>query len=510
MFTRWHSKQSDYPLADPDSSGEILQEITGREGLDCLQGLTELLDKLKTARGVDVARAFDVVDQLDRTGRPYWRKAAHEYYAGTGRLTNYQASRIWASVGEYMVQLAEAYEFCLAGYETGAAGSAALRSQLLRMIGRALRLRVSAQSWDYVRYVNHFGRWTEVYRLYQLAEIRGCVDNKVVLYRGGRLCTIEQEFMQGLMLAVAAPHSMLPEQIDVADRVTARLAHSFALSSGGKGNRPYFFDPASTHPPARELPGIRPPLTARRFGPGDAEAELRSLARRAESGELRLSEVGVDRHSEEIVAPTLRHLLRYWCDGPPERRHSRRREPQRISVAHGFEEVVAKVGNLPSAYPFVSAQETWLIDNSAEGGIGALVASPHGKWATIGSLVAFRYPEAGVWNLGIVRHLSEEEADRFLGIELVSRGGVAVSLRRSKGRGLALGDGCLGVWLAGEASTNGQIRLLTPRGIYSPSAALQLYVHDREYLLTPRDLIAAGADYQIAGYSPALRGHEVV
>jgi hypothetical protein len=491
-------------MADPASSRDVLQEITGREGGDCLQGLSGLLDKLKTARSLDLARAFDIVDDLDRAGRPAWRKAAHEYHAGAGRLTNYQANRLWAAVGDFMVQLAEAYEFCLASYETGAAGSAALRSQLLRMIGRALRLRVSALSWDYVRYASQFGRWSELYRLYQLAEHRGCADQKVVLYRGGRLCTIEQEFMQALMLAVAAPHSMLPEQIDVADRITARLAHHFALSGGAnaKASRAYFFDPASNNPPARELPGIRPPFTARRFGLGDAEAELRNLAKRAERGELPLSEIGVDRHSQEIVAPTLQHLIRYWCDVPPERRHSRRREPQRIVVSHGFAEIVAKVGNLPSAYPFVSSQETWLVENNAEGGIGALVASPHGAWVTIGCLVAFRYPEAGVWNLGVVRHLTDEKADRFVGIELVSRGGVAVSLVRPKGRGAATADDCLGVWLAGEPSKDGHIRLLVPRGMHSPSSVVHMRVHDREYVLTPGAPIAAGPDYQICLYRP--------
>jgi hypothetical protein len=326
----------------------------------------------------------------------------------------------------------------------------------------------------------------------------------VVLYRGGRLCTVEQEFMQALMLAVAAPHGMLPEQIDVADRVTARVAHLFTLADGpgARGNRAYFFDPASSHPPTRELPGIRPPFTARRFGPGDAEPELRSLLRRAERGELRLSELGIDRHSEDVVVPTLQHLLRYWCDAPPERRHSRRREPQRITVAYGFEEVVAKVGNLPTAYPFVSAQETWLVENNAEGGIGALVASPHGAWVAVGSLVAFRYPEAGVWNLGIVRHLAEEKVDRFIGIELVSRGGVAVSLGRANGRGAAAADDRLGVWLAGDPSQDGGIRLLVPRGMYSPSTRLQMRVYDREYLLVPRTQIASGPDYQIAFYTP--------
>lgn len=503
-FDRRHSKKSDHPLANPASTGKLLQEITERKSLECLQGLSELLDTLKTVRGLDIARAFEVVDQLDRAGRLHWRKAAHDYYGSTGKLTNFQANRIWVTIGEYIVQLAEAYEFCLASHETGAGGSAALPGQLPRMIGRALRLRVSAQSWDYVRYVNQFGRWTEVYRLYQLAEIRGCADQKVSLYRGGRLSTIEQEFMQALMLAVAAPHSMLPEQIDVADRIAARLAYYFSLSSDGKRNRPYFFDAASSNAPAREQPGIRPPVTARRFGPGDAEAELRRLATRADRGDLPLSEIGVDRHPQEIVAPTLQHLIRYWCDGPPERRYPRRRVPQRIAVSHGFEEVVAKVGNLPTAYPFVSAQETWLIENSGEGGIGALVANPHGTWATIGCLVAFRYPEASVWNLGIVRHLTEEKVDRFLGIELVSRGGVAVSLRRSKGRRPTAGDDCLGVWLAGDASKDRQIRLLVPRGMYSASGALHMYVHDREYVLTPRELIAGGTDYEVGRYSPEL------
>jgi len=499
MFPRLHSKKSDHPLADPAAAGALLGEITKRECLPCLQGLTELLDKVKTATGLELARAFDVIDQLDRVGRPYWRKAAHEYYEGSGKLTNYQASRVWVTVGEYIVQLAEAYEFCLAVFQTDAP---ALRSQLPRIIGRALRLRASAQSWDYARYVTQFGSWAELYRLYQLAEMRGCATEKVVLYRGGRFSTIEREFMQALMLSVAAPHSMLPEQINVADRVTARLAHSFALSSGGQGSRPYFFDPASANPPARELPGIRPPFTARRFGPGDAEVELRKLAARADSGELLLSEIGVERHSEEIVAPTLHHLTRYWCEVPPERRHSRQRDPLRISVVNGLDDVVAKVGNLLVAYPFSSAQETWLIENRAEGGIGALVANPYGTWARVGCLVAYRYPDGGVWNLGVVRHISEEDVDRFLGIELVSSGGVAVSLHEANDQRRVTED-CFGVWLAGGAPKENQIRLLTPLGTYSPLAALHMRVHDRKYLLTPVQLIASGVDYQIGLYSAA-------
>jgi len=55
MFPRLHSKKSDHPLADPAAAGALLGEITKRECLPCLQGLTELLDKVKALPGVQAA-----------------------------------------------------------------------------------------------------------------------------------------------------------------------------------------------------------------------------------------------------------------------------------------------------------------------------------------------------------------------------------------------------------------------------------------------------------------------
>ncbi len=500
MFAFTRFKKSDHLLADPRATRELIEQISQRDGSVRLEGLTEVLDSLKTAQDLGALRVFEVADQLDRVGRPYWRKATQDYFAGNGKLTNYQITRLWTMVGEYLVQLAEAYEYCLARMDTASGDLSTLGPQLPRIIGRALRLRGAAQSWDYVRYANHFGRWGEIYRLYRIATARGCLDQQMALYRGGRLCTIEQELMQVLMLAVAAPQSLLPEQIDVADRISARLAYAFSLAGDAKDNRYYFFDPASSSPPSREQPGIRPPITARRFGPGDARTELKGLAARAARGELPLSEIGVDRHSVEIVAPTVQHLVRHWCDAPPERRFARRRAPQRIEVAHGFEEIVAKVGNLPSAYPFASAREIWLIENAGEGGIGVLAALPHGAWASVGGLVALRYPEAGVWNLAIVRHINEDKEDRFLGLEVVSKGGVAVSLHRHRRTRADEDEDYYGVWLAGNASTDNVITLLLPRGSFAKSRSLYMYLQGREYVLKPLEQLASGADYDIGRY----------
>jgi hypothetical protein len=500
MLARPGLRKPEHPLADRAAAAQVLGELTQSDPISCLQGLAELLDKLKTAGRLDLSRSYEIADQIDRAGRPCWRRAARDYHDSKGKRTDFQANRIWVAVGEYLVQLAEAYELCLGGFDAGVEGAAGLRGQVLRLVARAIRLRVAAQSWDYVRYAHQFGRWAAVYRLYQLAEARGWANEKVVLYRGGRLSTVEHELMQAVMLAVAAPHGMLPEQIDIADRVTARLAQYFALTFRGSADRPYYFDPASADPPARELPGIRPPITARRFGPGDAEAELHKLAQRARAGEPLLREIGVDQLSERLVLPTLEHLMRYWCATPPERRHLRRRDAKRIVVVHGFDEVMAKVGNVPSAYPFVSSQESWLVDNSAEGGLGAIAASTQGAWAGIGSLLAYRYPEDGAWNAGIVRHVTDEEDGRFLGIELLSPGGIAVTLRKVGTRQAPNAQGFLGVWLAGR--TADEIKLLMPAGSHSARVSLEMHLHDRQYLLTPGVLMEAGPDYEVAFYNP--------
>jgi hypothetical protein len=167
---------------------------------------------------------------------------------------------------------------------------------------------------------------------------------------------------------------------------------------------------------------------------------------------------------------------------------------------HGFEEVLSKVGNMPSAYPFVTSQDTWLVENTGAGGLGAVAQRPQGLWTAVGALIAYRTPEAGIWNLAVIRHLTDESADRFLGIELLSQGGTAVALHPIDAR-RGNEDECLGVWLVDEASTNsGRIRLLVPRGVYQPTHPLRMTLHERAYRLSPQMLMTEGPDYQVAVY----------
>jgi hypothetical protein len=501
MLTWTKARRSNHPLADEEAAKHLLAHLSCIDSLSALQRLSELLDGLKIARGIGLGRLYDIVDAVDRTGRAHYRSASQEFLGHRHRLTRFQGNRIWTGAGEYVTQLAEAYQCCLAQFLSGTSGAAGLRPHIARIIGRAIRLQAAALKWDYLCYTSHFGKWAELYRLHYIAEVRGWKQDKVLLYRGGRLSTPESEFMQALLLAAASPQALLPEQIDAAERIIASLGVGghLSLSNPERAKQPYFFDPASSAPPVRELAGIRPPLTARRFGAGGAEAELRQFLRRAQKGILGRGELGLQGVSSEMLESTMQHLLRYWCELPADRRHVRQRRANGVVVVHGFQEVVANVANMLVQYPLMSSQEVWIVENAADGGVGAVVKRPQGAWVSVGTLLAYRYADAAIWNAGIVRHLNEDDDQTLgVGVQVVAQGGVAISVRTARPRADVPDSGVLCVWLAGAGCNADEMQLLMPASLYSASSVMEATLYDRRYLLSPVKLLETGSDYEIA------------
>jgi hypothetical protein len=497
-------------LADEEGAKALLAQLSCIDSLSALQRLSELLDGLKIAKGIAVGRLYEIVDAVDRTGRAHYRSASQEFLSHRHRLTRYQGNRIWTSAGDYVTQLAEAYQLCLAQFLAGASRAADLRTHIVRIISRAIRLQAAALKWDYLCYTSHFGKWAEIYRLHYLAEVRGRAQEKVLLYRGGRLSTLEGEFMQALLLAAASPQALLPEQIDAAERIIASLSEYLALSNPERAKQPYFFDPASGAPPVRELTGIRPPLTARRFGAGGAEGELRQLLRKAHEGTLARGDLGLQGVSNEMLETTLRHLLRHWYELPPDRRHVRQRRASGVVVVHGFDKVVANVGNMLVQHPLMSNKEVWIVENVADGGVGAVVKRPLGAWVSVGTLLAYRDADGAIWNAGIVRHLNEDDDQTLgVGVQVVAQGGVAVSVRSANPRADVPANGLLCVWLAGAGCKADEMQLLMPVSLYSPSLAMEATLYDRRYLLSPVRLLEAGVDYEIALFRLRTEGERL-
>ena len=505
---RWiKGGRSDHPLDDEEAPSILLEQVSGKDPIPALESVSSYLDTVKTADNLRPGRAYDIVDLLDRTGRPLERRLNHEYVANGQRMTRFQQARVWSSVYNYWTELAEGYRFCLAKYEVGAVGAAALKPNLPRITARALRACTGQLKWTLLRYGPVEPRvWQDLGALYLLAETLEFSRAKLSMYRGAKgESSPEREFLHALMLAVSSADGLLPEQIDIADRIIAHFSASFLVSARPRKGLTCVFDLAGDRPPARLAvePGVKP--TARCFGPGDAAAQLDRVAALVDQHQAVPSEVNLGgTHETALVQATLRHLQRYWAARPPERKDRRRRHMERVTVVHDFEEVIANVGGLFLESPFVSNDEEWVVENESEGGFGAVVPSPNGSWLKVGDLIGMRREDGVAWGAGIVRRVTvDDKGIRNVGIQMLAPGGAAVTVLSSSpdakdSRISPEGEIC--VLLPSGSAHSGEATLLMRSGLFSTAHDLLMRAYDRQYHLFPLSLAEKGNEFDIGRY----------
>jgi len=501
------SPSAEHPLENVVDARQVLDDLAAHGPYRALEELAGYLDAIKTSEGLKPTRAFELVDLLDRTARPYQRKLNLEYVTGGTRLTKFQQHRIASTVYAFQTQLAEGYRYCLAKFEVGAVGAAALKPSLPKIAGRALRACSAQLKWSLLRYGPVEREiWETLARVYAAAEALGFAPQPLNLYRGEkRETSAEQEFLRPLMLAVSAPDGLLPIQIELADRVIACFSDAFAIASAPGTQLHYVSDLATAFPPGRISPRVTVTPQTRFFGPKEAATRI---ARHVEAIERTGTvpeelNLGLDIPAP-VVLDTLQHLVRYWSPNLPERKESRRRRTEHVTVVHDFGEVVATAGGLFFESPFVSNDEEWIVENESASGFGAFVPKHLGAWIRIGMLIAVRREGGVAWGIGIVRRvIGDDKGNRYVGIQMLAHGGAAVTILPN---GLtALGsdispDGELCILLPASKTQSGEALLLLRPGLFSPKVGMEMRAYDRHYLLTPVALVESGEDFAIGRF----------
>jgi hypothetical protein len=499
--------KSDHPLDDKEGGRILLEGLQAKDPVTALEELSGYLDQVKTAGGLSPARAYALVDLLDRTGRAQYRKLNALYVSEAHRLTRFQQTRIAGATSALCQQLADGYRFCLAKYEVGATGASALRPYLHRIAARALRAYGGQLKWALLRYGPIERRiWEGLGQLYVASESLGFLREPLVLYRGqAGQSTPEQECLKALMLAVSAPDGLLPVQLDLAERLIARCAPRFACSAGAADGLHYVFDLSAAQPPGRlsRISGL--PSSTLFFGPGEAAGEIAELIQFMTRHDAVPADFTVGgEHSFERVGETLRHLERYWSRDLPERRQRRRRHVESVSVVHEFEEVVANAGGLFLESPFVSNEETWTVEDESQGGFGALVKAPLGQWVRVGQLIGVRRDEGVTWAVGVVRRVSaDRDGNQRVGVEVLSYGGAAVSVLPADAGDrddTTPEDGEICVLLSTADTQSGDVTLLLRPGSHRRGRTLEMRAYDRAYRLTPLGSTEKGGDFELVRF----------
>lgn len=499
--------RSDHPLDEKDAERTLSNDLAGKNPVLALEDVAGYLDSIKTAENLKPARAFEIVDLLDRAGQPFKQQLDRQYAVEGERLTKFQQTRLMNTVSLFLTEVATGYRFCLAKYEVGAVGAQPLKAQLPLITCRAMRALAEQLKWTLLRYgAVETGVWTDLGSLYKLGESLQFAQSAIQLYRGAeRTSSPEREFLAALMLAASSPDGLLPQQIEVAWRVIDHLAQYFRIAASPSAGAYYVFDLSGARPPGRVSSHAAPTPTTRCFGPGDAFAAVEQMVRIIAEENTLPPRLALPPETDlALVRTTLEHLVRYWAPVLPERTQRRHRLMEHVAVVHNFEEVVAQVGGLFLESSFVSNDEEWVVENESEGGFGAYVAQPNGAWVSVGKLIGVRREEGVSWGVGILRRVSmDAKGDRYVGIQMLARGGAAVTIltaSMSAKDSPIQAEGELCVLLRSAAAPSDEASLLMRAGLFSPERHLVMRAYDRQYALEPLGIVERSDEFDIGRY----------
>jgi hypothetical protein len=492
--------QSGHPLADLKEAKRIAAALPAGEAFASLEEIAHWLESVKNEAGFKPEYRAQLLQLFDEAGQAHARKLSREYLAAA-RQGKREEQRLWKAIHAFWSEVALGYVTCLDAYATGVKGGDALKGSLVLLGARALRALAQQLKWLQVRYGPIDERvWSMTSRTYALLETKKVARTKVVPYPGlGPESTPELEFLRAVMFSACSPDSLLPPEIEIAERVIGQLSSGFLFVSQHQPETPYWIDLAQAAGPARVARAPQPSPTIRFFGAGCAFAEIDAMIQNIRcSRDVPATFTLGGACSPDTAIGVLEHLERGWSPKLPERRHPRHRVKSRLTIAWGFEGIqeVLAPGNSNSLSFDGSAYESWIVENVSVGGFGALVPQVRGDWLRIGCLLAMQ-PEGGEnWLVGVIRRLSRPSVSQAaVGIQTLARSAVPVELHVQMGNTTTLGTET-GI-LLDPHQLGGEVQVLLPPGVHAPGQSFMFEYNGLRTMLLPIGVAERRHDYEL-------------
>jgi hypothetical protein len=491
----------DHPLADPKEARRLLEELPGNDPLKALEELAHWHESVSAAEGFKPEARISILIMLDDAAQPRLRKVVREYLAAT-RPSRFQENRLWTQIYEYWRQAGQAYAKAIdAVTNAGKAGEAA-KPQLPQLVARALRSLAQQVKWLHFRYGPvDSSIWRVMNGVYAFAEARGIAHADVIVYPGSTgESTPRREFLRALMLNASSPDSLLPPEVEIAERLIAELVPGFELAAAAGGAASHWTDLAQAMAPQRIVKAPQPSPGLRYLEAGSALAGIEEMIRKVEGARQLPSNLAAAGFTDPDAAlGLLRHLLLYWSPLPPERKSPRHSVKSRLSIVHGFTGVSAALDTGVSLDFDKLPGENWIVENVSAGGFGAIVPQAKGDWLKIGTLLAMQPDGGNNWVVGMIRRVSKtSRQEARVGIQTLSRAPELAQFRLhgAQETGVLLPSAGLG---AGETS----IALRT--GIFAAGQNLESERGGRSYVYMPQGVAERGEDYDIVRFREMIR-----
>ena len=497
------SSRPDHPLGDAKELKRVLAELPLDNSFRAVDEIYGWFESLQAADDFRVDHLLDVVRQLDEAAQPFIRRLSRDYLLAP-RLSRSEERRLWSMCFNYWGEVSLLYARCIerARNNPKDKGSEAIKGALPLVYARLIAARRRQLKWEEYRY-GPVGEdfWRGLGQPYLAAETDGVEGKPVQLYPGSLASTtIVGQYLHALVFSASSMDSLLPLEIELADRLIAHFLPGFVFSKDCRPESVYWIDAAGGTPPVR-LAKQPTELTStlRFFAPGTAPQALNDLIRSVERGAIPNDLDLGGEFAPKVLLPVLRHLATNWSAEPPQREHQRHAVMTRVAVLKGFDDCftifagdVARIGKEHSA-------ESWVVENVSLGGFGAGVDVLKDDEIRLGALLAIQ-PEGGDnWVLGVVRRFNRDsDAHASVGIKALSKNARSVQLWPRTGS--FAGRGAIPGIALSDVHAEGDVRVVLPAAAFDIKENLELVDADQRYALVPLDLEESGQGFEIGRY----------
>ena len=499
----------DHPMADVKQAKKLIAELPAGDALKALDEVTFWLDSISRTEGFKLDYRYELFDLLDRAAKTHQRKLSQEYLT-TDRQEKFRENKLWTAIFEFWKTLGKAYGQCVEQFQAGASGAGAIKKDLPAIIARELRTLTLQLKFILLRYGPIDDRiWGELGRLYLFAEAKRMATVPIEIYPGAHgLGTAQQEFLKAMMLGVSSTDGLTPLKQEIAERTVAHFGSMYTLQAKPGTGCNYYFDLSMRKPAARVLKRIESTPTTRHFGAGDALTALQQLMREIKTKDSVPSHINLGgTYDADLVRSVLQHLAMYWSDNPPARNSERRKIATRMTVVHGFQNMLRSLApaqdDISLDFQSQDGSESWIVENVSEGGFGAIIPQVKGDWIKVGNLLGVQTETAKYWGAGVVRRITRDEyQQRRVGIQMLSNAVIPVKLAPAGNVSSinATREGDSALLLSTAPDKDGEIALLVRAGSYTPGQALEMNVRDKQYYLMPSKMAEGGDDFDWAKF----------
>src|SRR5574343_1401150 len=399
------AQQSGHKLKDANELRKVLAELPQGNAFKSLDEITGWLESLAGVADFPDDRLYAVLQQFEEAAAPHLKRLSQEYFH-TARLSKSEEKRLWSINYGFWTLLAEAYERCLMAVgdkpragEMATSALPLLSVRLIAALGRMLK-------WEQFHYGPlHGALWRRLGAALLAAERSGAAGKAVTLAGASGMTTPVQEYQKVMPFQAASLDSLLPVEIEVAERLIAHFLPGFVYTEKALEDSVYWVDLALPQAPLRlaRMPA-RAQATQRFIKPGPAHAEMLAMLDSLERGGDVPAEISLGAaYPAKLLIRVMRHLTAYLAPVTPQRQHDRHRVKHRMSVLHGLVNAFVVFSGEFGGRPAGLQMESWVVENVSRGGFGALLSQGAGDWLRVGALIAMQ-PEGGSnWLLGIVR-----------------------------------------------------------------------------------------------------------